>query len=106
MLFTSWQFLLCFLPLTAIVFFAIPADCRTIRKVWLSLASLFFYGWWKLEYVPLLLGSIGVNYALAEWIARRGGRQNARWLEITAVALNLAVLGFYKYTNFLLQSWG
>jgi alginate O-acetyltransferase complex protein AlgI len=106
MLFTSWQFLLCFLPLAAIVFFAIPAHWRTTRKVWLSLASLFFYGWWKLEYVPLLLASIGVNYALAEWIARRGGRQNARWLEITAVTLNLAVLGFYKYTNFLLQSWG
>ena len=106
MLFTSWEFILFFLPVTAGVFLALPARWRTARKVWLSLASLFFYGWWKLEYVPLLLASIGVNYALAEWIARRGGTQKARWLVATAVALNLGALGFYKYTNFLLQSWG
>ena len=50
--------------------------------------------------------SIGVNYALADWISIRGGTRRARWLVVTAVALNLGVLGFYKYTNFLLQTWG
>ncbi|MEI6673587.1 MAG: MBOAT family O-acyltransferase [Verrucomicrobiota bacterium] len=106
MLFTSWAFILCYLPLTAGVFFVLPARWRTARKIWLALASLFFYGWWKVEFVPLLLTSIGVNYSLAEWISRRGGMPNGRWLVVTAVALNLGTLGFYKYTNFLLQSWG
>lgn len=106
MLFTSWEFILCFLPIAVAVFLAMPARWRTARKVWLSLASLVFYAWWKLEYVPLLLASIGVNYALAEWIARRGGARQARPLVIVAVAVNLGALGFYKYTNFLLHSWG
>jgi alginate O-acetyltransferase complex protein AlgI len=106
MLFTSWEFILCFLPLAAAVFFLLPVRMRNARKVWLSLASLVFYAWWKLEYVPLLLASIGVNFALAEWIARRGGMANARWVVYGAVALNLAVLGFYKYTGFVVRSWG
>lgn len=106
MLFSSWEFILCFLPIAACVFFALPVRWRTARKLWLSLASLVFYAWWKVEYVPLLLASIGVNYAFADWIAKREGMRKARWLVIAAVALNLGVLGFYKYSNFLVQSWG
>ncbi len=106
MLFTSWEFLGIFLPVAAVVFLILPERWRTVRKIWLALASLVFYAWWKLDYVKLLLISIGVNYALAEWIARRGGTPKVRWLVIFAVVLNLGVLGYFKYTTFLLQSLG
>ena len=106
MLFTSWEFILFFLPLAAGVFFLLPVRWRAARKVWLALASLVFYAWWKVDYVPLLLASIGVNFLLAECIARRGAIRGTRWLVVLAVAVNLGALAFYKYTNFLLQCWG
>jgi len=62
MLFSSWNFMVYFLPVTVLVFYLIPAQFHTVRKVWLISASLFFYGYWKVEYVPLLLLSIAFKY--------------------------------------------
>ena len=59
MLFSSWQFIFLFLPVSLAVFFLIPAQPAWPRKIWLLLASLFFYGYWKVEYIPLLIFSIG-----------------------------------------------
>ena len=102
MLFSSWEFLLGFLPVTLAVFFLLPPAWRVPRKFWLCGASLFFYGWWKLEYVPLLLFSIGFNYGVAAAIHRWRGRRRARGLLVAGVALNLGLLGYFKYANFLL----
>ena len=70
MLFSSWQFIFVFLPLAVAGFFAIPARAQVARKWWLLATSLVFYAYWKVEYVPLLLFSIGFNYAIAEGITR------------------------------------
>ena len=74
MLFSTWQFILGFLPIVLAVFFLIPPPWRAARKVWLTLASLVFYGYWKIEYVPLLLVSIGFNFSIAEWLTRWQGK--------------------------------
>jgi len=70
MLFSSWQFIFVFLPIAVAGFFAIPARAQVVRKWWLLATSLVFYAYWKVEYVPLLLFSIGFNYAIAEGITR------------------------------------
>lgn len=106
MLFSTWQFILGFLPITLAVFFLIPARWRTARKVWLSLASLFFYGYWKVEYVPLLLLSIGFNFTIAELLTRWRGKPAAHRTLIVGVAVNLLLLGYYKYTNFIVSTFG
>ena len=106
MLFSSWQFIFVFLPIAVAGFFAIPARAQVARKWWLLLVSLFFYGWWKVEYVPLLLFSIGFNYAAAEGITAWRGRPAARWALTAGVTINLLLLGYYKYTNFLLDALG
>lgn len=106
MLFSSWQFIFLFLPVSLAVFFLIPAQPAWPRKVWLLLASLFFYGYWKVEYIPLLLFSIGFNYAIAEIITRHRQHRAARVAIVLGVALNLLLLGYYKYTNFILQFFG
>jgi len=98
MLFSSWNFMVYFLPVSVVVFYLIPAPLRTARKLWLIAASLFFYGYWKIEYVPLLLLSIAFNYAIAEGISRFPDK--SRMLLITGVSLNLLLLGYFKYTNF------
>jgi alginate O-acetyltransferase complex protein AlgI len=100
MLFSSWNFIVYFLPATLIVFYFIPARLEILRKSWLIAASFFFYGYWKIEYVPLLVISIVVNYSIAEGIIRAHQSGRARLLVTLGVALNLGVLAYFKYTNF------
>jgi len=97
MLFNSYEYLLWFLPATLLVFFALGTRPR-LAQASLTIASLVFYGWWDLRYLPLILGSIGVNFA----IARALQRSPSRALLATGVALNLALLGVFKYADFFL----
>ncbi|HLL42220.1 MAG TPA: MBOAT family protein, partial [Segetibacter sp.] len=63
MLFNSYSFIFVFLPISIIVFFGL-AKFRFITgaTAWLVIASLVFYGYWNIAYLPLMLTSIGVNY--------------------------------------------
>jgi D-alanyl-lipoteichoic acid acyltransferase DltB (MBOAT superfamily) len=99
-LFNSAVFILAFLPLSWAGFFALGLrGYHRLAVLWLALASLFFYGWWNTTYVPLLLGSMAVNYAIGRALAR----QPSKPLLIAGVAANLALLGYYKYAGFLVQ---
>ncbi|MBK8287660.1 MAG: hypothetical protein IPK95_02690 [Cellvibrionales bacterium] len=51
MLFNSFEYLLLFLPLTVVVYFFLSRRVGAMAgKLWLVLASLFFYGWWSVSY--------------------------------------------------------
>jgi D-alanyl-lipoteichoic acid acyltransferase DltB (MBOAT superfamily) len=104
MLFSSWNFMVYFLPVTLAVFYLIPSSWRTARKLWLIGASFFFYGYWKVEYVPLLMFSILANYAVAESIIR--SIKWGRTILTVGVSLNLLLLGYFKYTNFAVHFLG
>lgn len=106
MLFSSWQFIFLFLPVALFVFFLIPLRPAWTRKVWLLAASLFFYGYWKVEFIPLLLFSIVCNYATAHLINRYRHHRAARMVFVSGILFNLLLLGYYKYTNFFVQSLG
>ncbi|HYZ22243.1 MAG TPA: MBOAT family O-acyltransferase, partial [Rhodopila sp.] len=102
MLFHTQAFILGFLPVCLAGFFLagrlLGADWA-LR--WLLLASMIFYAWWNPAHLPLLVGSVLINYAIARQI-RRSGRPRA-WL-IVGVALNLGLLGWFKYADFLLHT--
>jgi alginate O-acetyltransferase complex protein AlgI len=107
LLFTSGEFLFVFLPITLLVFFAVARFAgKAAAATWLALASLVFYGYWRIEHTLLLVFSIAVNYAFGEWIlrARQGGLASARLLLAVAVALNLAALAYFKYADFFLRT--
>lgn len=106
MLFSSWQFIFLFLPVALVVFFLIPARPTWPRKIWLLTVSLFFYGYWKIEYIPLLLFSIACNYTIADLITRHRHRRAAKTVFTIGISLNLLLLGYYKYTNFFVQFLG
>ncbi len=106
MIFSSWPFIFLFLPLTALGFFTIPLRFRTARKLWLTLASLAFYAYWKIEYVPLIVFSILFNYAVAESLLQWRERRLAGWILFAGVGTNLLLLGYFKYANFVAQSFG
>ena len=103
MLFNSYTFLFLFLPVTLAGAFFLVRYRTSLAVGWLVLASLFFYGWWSWRHVPLLLASIAFNYFAGEAIARRGGKPggNAFGVLCGGVAVNLAVLGYFKYAGFL-----
>jgi alginate O-acetyltransferase complex protein AlgI len=107
MLFHSQGFVLGFLPACLAGCFLLGRFAgRAWALAWLLAASLFFYGWWNPRFVLLLLGSIGANYAVGQRILHlaRAERRAAtrRWL-IAGVAGNLALLGWFKYADFLLH---
>ncbi len=107
MLFNSYAFIFLYLPVVLVIFFQLARFGASYAAAWLALASLFFYGYWNPAYVGLLLLSIGFNYAFGRWIAKAEGdvRRKTRVL-VTAIAANLALLGYYKYANFFLTSIG
>lgn len=102
MLFNSYEFLFLYLPLTFAAFFLLARVDERLAAAWLALASIGFYGWWNPIYVPLLLGSIGFNFALGRAIAEAAGPRR-RMLLTLAVAGDLLLLGYFKYANFFLD---
>jgi alginate O-acetyltransferase complex protein AlgI len=103
MLFNSLAFLFAFLPIAVAGFFLLARLSHTAAAAWLALASLFFYGWWNPAYVALLVASITFNYVSGISIGRAAEPQRKRLL-VGALAVNLLVLGYFKYANFFLQS--
>jgi alginate O-acetyltransferase complex protein AlgI len=104
MLFNSYPFLLAFLPITLIGFFALGRKNRAWAAAWLALASLIFYGYWSVKYLPLLLGSVTFNYICGRALTRCAQASRGKRLLAVGVAANLLLLGFYKYANFFLGS--
>jgi D-alanyl-lipoteichoic acid acyltransferase DltB (MBOAT superfamily) len=104
MLFNSYQFLFIFLPVALCGFFLLGRFSRPYAAAWLALASLFFYGYWSVKYVPLLLGSVLFNYLAGRYLTRHSKAAVGRGALTLAIAVNLALLGFYKYTDFFLST--
>jgi alginate O-acetyltransferase complex protein AlgI len=102
MLFTQLDFLFLFLPLAFAGYFLIAhfIDAPIARLSWLAAASLVFYGYWDVHFVPIIVVSIVVNYLFGLLIARQANSKARGWLFTVAIAANLVALGFYKYTNF------
>lgn len=76
------------------------------RKAFLVLASWIFYGWWDWRFVGLLIFSASFNWAVAELIDRSKRKSARRTLVALAVAVNLGVLGFFKYYGFFIDQLG
>ena len=71
MLFSTWQFILLFLPVSFFVYFWLNRRRMVLAgKVWLVAASLFFYAYWDISYLPLMLASILLNFALGTGLAK------------------------------------
>lgn len=96
MLFNSFEFLFLFLPATLVAYYVLRRwVAHHAALVALTLASLIFYSWWDIRYLPLLLGSVVLNHFLGLAI----GRKAQPWLGI-GIILNLGALGLFKYADF------
>jgi D-alanyl-lipoteichoic acid acyltransferase DltB (MBOAT superfamily) len=95
MLFHSQVFLLLFLPVVTLLYYAV-ADHVAWREWTLIVASAVFYAWWDVRFLPLLLADVAAGWLIAEVYFRTGWR----WLVPAGVALFLLVLGVFKYLDF------
>ena len=104
MVFSSNEFLFLYLPLSLILYFAVPFKFRNLA---LFLVSLIFYGWEKPIYLLIMVFVIILNYVFGYLIDKAGDDAKKRKnLLIIGVVLNLATLGFFKYADFLLENLG
>ena len=98
MFFNSYGYLFLFLPIALLGYFALRR-ASVLALGWLTIASLFFYGWWNPWHLPIVAASIGFNF----WVGRRisASRERKRpWLYL-GIGANLLLLGLFKYTHFL-----
>jgi alginate O-acetyltransferase complex protein AlgI len=107
MLFNSYTFILLFLPVTLAVFHSLEGfGLHRWALGALALASLIFYGWWSLDGLMLLVALMAANYAVVLGLLRPAMPARVRRVLLTfGIAGNLAVLGYFKYSNFFLENW-
>jgi D-alanyl-lipoteichoic acid acyltransferase DltB (MBOAT superfamily) len=99
MLFQSQVFILGFLPLVLVAYYSAARHAQA-REWVLLLASLVFYAWWDVRFLPLLLGQCTLTWLASECHHRTGYRG---WLW-AGVILNMLSLAFFKYTAFLVST--
>ena len=102
MIFSSLPFLFFFLPLFFGIYFLTPN--RNIRNITLLTASLIFYAWGEPVYIFLMLFSIMCDYIFGFHVSKNiaeNKRNTAKKYVIASVAVNLCILGFFKYYDFV-----
>ena len=105
MVFSSMIFLCVFLPVVLIVYYVLP---KQLRNLWLLLASLFFYAWGEPRYLLIMLFSTVFDYCNGRAIsyATKKGKHDTWGRAVLALSVtgNLAILCFFKYTDFVLEN--
>ncbi len=94
-LFNSYEFLVGFLPASFLIYWF--ADKSERWRSWVLVGlSLAFYSYWDIRFLPLMVGSILVNWFAARLFVATHRHAVVSWM----IAANLLALGFFKYTNF------
>jgi alginate O-acetyltransferase complex protein AlgI len=111
-LFNSYPFVFGFLPLVLAGFFLlVRLGARRAVLGFLIVASLTFYAWWDWRFLPLIVFSILFNFSLSHLLGRcvsaRGtSAALSRGLLALGIAVNLGLLGYFKYRNLLVETVG
>jgi D-alanyl-lipoteichoic acid acyltransferase DltB (MBOAT superfamily) len=109
MLFSSYEFIFLYLPVTLAGYLLLNRlRLTTAANTWLLAASLFFYAWWNAAYLPLILGSILFNYTIGSLLAESSDLKrrlvSKRAILVVGLVGNVALLGYFKYMDFFLGS--
>lgn len=103
MLFNSYEFIFLFLPITLFIYmnlWRISKFEKSCQIIFLAFASLVFYAYWDVKYLPLLIISILFNYYMSLAINRSKSKKQLFF----ALTVNFLLLGFFKYTGFIIDT--
>lgn len=102
MVFSSILFLFRFMPIAFLLYYAAP---KKYKNLVLLIVSLVFYSWGEVKYFPIMVASIAIDYTASRIIeSNRGNKLICRLALAGSVVFNLGMLGFFKYTNFLIAN--
>jgi D-alanyl-lipoteichoic acid acyltransferase DltB (MBOAT superfamily) len=111
MLFNSYEFIFLFLPITFGIYFWLNKKRLTqASKAWMVFASLFFYSWWNIIYLPLILGSILFNFTIGSTITKLSGTEpskkgiSRKTILAFGIISNILLLGYFKYMDFFIRN--
>ncbi len=106
MLFNSYIFIFLFLPITLIGYYFFNSYKKfEMGKLWLTLMSLWFYGYFNPSYLLIMLASIVINYTLYLGILHVKDKLNYRKaIMMTGVFINVGLIFYYKYYDFYIEN--
>ena len=104
MVFSGMSFLFFFLPTLLAVYYLIPMRLRNARNSVLLVFSLFFYAFGGPRFLLLMLISIAINYACGLFAAPEHSQKMRKLAVATASVLGLGLLGWFKYSGFLVET--
>lgn len=105
MLFNSYIFIFIFLPLTLLGWYGLnKLNHPDFAMAFLTLMSLWFYGYFNLSYLLIIVSSICFNYILSMLFERFKGEKAKNVLFALGLAYNLGVLFYYKYYDFFVEN--
>jgi alginate O-acetyltransferase complex protein AlgI len=102
MLFNSFVFLCVFLPVTYVVFWSLKS--AKARYIWLAITGYIFYGYWNPRFCLLMAFSTIVSYTAGLGFLRWTDPKHRRFCLVIPITVDLLLLGFFKYANFLIAS--
>ena len=102
MLFNSLVFLFLFLPVTYVVFWLLRS--ASSRYVWLTITGYVFYGYWDARFCMLMAFSTLVSYTAGLGFLRFSTPRARKLCLVIPITVDLLLLGFFKYADFLLRS--
>ena len=105
MLFNSWAFAL-FLPLVFLLYWSVRSAGDRAQNAFVIAASYFFYGFWDYRFLALIVLSSTTDYVVGLELAAESRPRHRRWWLGASLAVNLGLLGFFKYFNFFAESMG
>jgi len=109
MIFSSYKFLFGFLPAVYVTFLILNKfKMEVIAKYWLVMASFYFYAQGSLSFFPYFVGSVGFNFLIGYLIGKQNGENSntiKKILLTIGLAENIILLGYFKYTNFLITNY-
>jgi alginate O-acetyltransferase complex protein AlgI len=101
-LFNSFVFLCAFLPVTYLTFWCLRT--APARYIWLTLTGYVFYGYWDPRFTLLMAFSTIVSYLAGLGFLRWSDPPRRRLCLVIPITLDLCLLGFFKYTQFVLST--
>lgn len=105
MLFNDTNFIFIFLPLVFILYYFLNSfRLIYLSKIWLIVASLYFYAYWNISYLPLIFISMLFNYNFGLFLRRTTQSARKKRILIFAITTNVLALCYYKYVDFFITN--
>ena len=104
MLFQSLIYLLLFLPSVFTLYFLLRKLTDNDGKILLIFSGIFFYGWWNINFTPLIICSVLFNYYTSKVITNIENKSKKKLILLFGIFCNVIYLGIFKYTDFIIAN--